>query len=166
MIQLEHLGCIRQLQHLHHRRRVTRLVVCIRIRRAWLSIGRGETGRDDGFRGQFPQARTKSDEEELPTCQSESYTSDDEDEGIDHYGLCHGVKSTIVRFQNSTRCTMPSTILDGNHTFPPFYACYLLRSKAKPNSNRTYVCTPLGPADGRSDRRQTRLVGFVNTMES
>ncbi|RSH87214.1 Slx4p interacting protein [Saitozyma podzolica] len=32
-----------------------------------------------------------------------------------------------------------STLLDGNHVFPPFYACYLLRSKATPNSNRTYV---------------------------
>lgn len=32
-----------------------------------------------------------------------------------------------------------STLLDGRHVFPPFYACYLLRSKATPNSNRTYV---------------------------
>ncbi|WVF71317.1 hypothetical protein IAT40_006120 [Kwoniella sp. CBS 6097] len=32
-----------------------------------------------------------------------------------------------------------STLLDGNHTIPPFYACYLLRSRATPKSNRTYV---------------------------
>ncbi|WWD17151.1 hypothetical protein CI109_101588 [Kwoniella shandongensis] len=32
-----------------------------------------------------------------------------------------------------------STLLDGNHVFPPFYACYLLRSKAVAKSNRTYV---------------------------
>ena len=32
-----------------------------------------------------------------------------------------------------------STLLDGRHVFPPFYACYLLRSKATTNSNRTYV---------------------------
>ncbi|KIR51021.1 structure-specific endonuclease subunit SLX1 [Cryptococcus gattii Ru294] len=32
-----------------------------------------------------------------------------------------------------------STLLDGNHVFPAFYACYLLRSKASANSNRTYV---------------------------
>ncbi|WWC89180.1 uncharacterized protein L201_004098 [Kwoniella dendrophila CBS 6074] len=32
-----------------------------------------------------------------------------------------------------------STLLDGNHSFPPFYACYLLRSKATANSNRTYT---------------------------
>ncbi|WVQ80842.1 hypothetical protein IAT38_002949 [Cryptococcus sp. DSM 104549] len=32
-----------------------------------------------------------------------------------------------------------STLLDGNHVFPPFYACYLLRSKASQKSNRTYV---------------------------
>ncbi|WVQ99550.1 hypothetical protein IAU59_006686 [Kwoniella sp. CBS 9459] len=32
-----------------------------------------------------------------------------------------------------------STLLDGNHTFPPFYACYLLRSRATVKSNRTYV---------------------------
>ncbi|TYJ54534.1 hypothetical protein B9479_004761 [Cryptococcus floricola] len=32
-----------------------------------------------------------------------------------------------------------STLLDGNHTFPALYVCYLLRSKASPQSNRTYV---------------------------
>ncbi|KAJ9099948.1 hypothetical protein QFC21_003956 [Naganishia friedmannii] len=32
-----------------------------------------------------------------------------------------------------------STLADGNHAFPPFYACYLLRSKAVENSQRTYV---------------------------
>ncbi|WVR06903.1 hypothetical protein IAU60_003939 [Kwoniella sp. DSM 27419] len=31
-----------------------------------------------------------------------------------------------------------STLLNGNHSFPKFYACYLLRSKATANSNRTY----------------------------
>jgi hypothetical protein len=30
-----------------------------------------------------------------------------------------------------------STLLDGNHAFPPLYACYLLRSKTKPNV--TYI---------------------------
>ncbi|OCF74472.1 hypothetical protein I204_04847 [Kwoniella mangroviensis CBS 8886] len=38
-----------------------------------------------------------------------------------------------------------STLLDGNHTFPSFYACYLLRSKATPNSNRTYVGSTPNP---------------------
>lgn len=32
-----------------------------------------------------------------------------------------------------------STLADGNHAFPQFYACYLLRSKATQKSNRTYV---------------------------
>lgn len=34
-----------------------------------------------------------------------------------------------------------STLLDGNHVFPPFYACYLLRSRATEKSQRTYVST-------------------------
>ncbi|WVW84080.1 structure-specific endonuclease subunit SLX1 [Kwoniella bestiolae CBS 10118] len=38
-----------------------------------------------------------------------------------------------------------STLLDGNHTFPPFYACYLLRSKATAHSNRTYVGSTPNP---------------------
>ncbi|KAK1924355.1 hypothetical protein DB88DRAFT_490085 [Papiliotrema laurentii] len=38
-----------------------------------------------------------------------------------------------------------STVLDGNHTIPPFYACYLLRSLATPNSNRTYVGSTPNP---------------------
>ncbi|WWC70140.1 uncharacterized protein I206_104087 [Kwoniella pini CBS 10737] len=38
-----------------------------------------------------------------------------------------------------------STLLNGNHTFPTFYACYLLRSKATPNSNRTYVGSTPNP---------------------
>ncbi|WVN88436.1 uncharacterized protein L203_103646 [Cryptococcus depauperatus CBS 7841] len=32
-----------------------------------------------------------------------------------------------------------STLLDGNHVFPPFYACYLLRSKETARSKRTYI---------------------------
>ncbi|KLT45404.1 hypothetical protein CC85DRAFT_269197 [Cutaneotrichosporon oleaginosum] len=32
-----------------------------------------------------------------------------------------------------------STVADGNHSYPPFYACYLLKSLATPNSQRTYV---------------------------
>jgi len=32
-----------------------------------------------------------------------------------------------------------STLLDGNHAFPKFYACYLLRSLKVPNSQKTYV---------------------------
>lgn len=36
-----------------------------------------------------------------------------------------------------------STLLDGNHVFPAFYACYLLKSKASANSNRTYVSLTL-----------------------
>ncbi|RSH86882.1 Slx4p interacting protein [Apiotrichum porosum] len=32
-----------------------------------------------------------------------------------------------------------STLAEGNHVFPPFYACYLLRSLAVLNSQRTYV---------------------------
>jgi structure-specific endonuclease subunit SLX1 len=38
-----------------------------------------------------------------------------------------------------------STLLDGRHVYPPFYACYLLRSKAVPNSNRTYVGSTPNP---------------------
>ncbi|KAL7420852.1 Slx4p interacting protein [Cryptotrichosporon argae] len=38
-----------------------------------------------------------------------------------------------------------STLLQGNHAFPPFYACYLLRSRAAPNSNRTYVGSTPNP---------------------
>jgi len=38
-----------------------------------------------------------------------------------------------------------STLLDGRHRFPQFYACYLLRSKAVPNSNRTYVGSTPNP---------------------
>jgi hypothetical protein len=47
---------------------------------------------------------------------------------------CHDLLRLLVAMSKST-----STLLDGNHVFPPFYACYLLRSKATPNSNRTYV---------------------------
>lgn len=36
-----------------------------------------------------------------------------------------------------------SSLGEDKHTFPPFYACYLLRSKAKPGSQRTYVRTAL-----------------------
>nr|XP_018262816.1 uncharacterized protein I303_04300 [Kwoniella dejecticola CBS 10117]OBR84974.1 hypothetical protein I303_04300 [Kwoniella dejecticola CBS 10117] len=38
-----------------------------------------------------------------------------------------------------------STLLNGNHVYPPFYACYLLRSKATANSNRTYVGSTPNP---------------------
>ncbi|KAK4688284.1 structure-specific endonuclease subunit SLX1, partial [Tremellales sp. Uapishka_1] len=38
-----------------------------------------------------------------------------------------------------------STLLNGNHVFPPFYACYLLRSKATSDSNRTYVGSTPNP---------------------
>ncbi|KAL1411402.1 Slx4p interacting protein [Vanrija albida] len=38
-----------------------------------------------------------------------------------------------------------STLLDGNHAFPPFYACYLLRSRATPASQRTYVGSTPNP---------------------
>ncbi|ORY32838.1 hypothetical protein BCR39DRAFT_464113 [Naematelia encephala] len=32
-----------------------------------------------------------------------------------------------------------STLLNGNHSFPPFYACYLLRSRATVTSRITYI---------------------------
>jgi structure-specific endonuclease subunit SLX1 len=38
-----------------------------------------------------------------------------------------------------------STLLNGAHVFPPFYACYLLRSRATPKSNRTYVGSTPNP---------------------
>jgi hypothetical protein len=49
-------------------------------------------------------------------------------------------------YRNGIICLVPSslyiypimsTLL--NHVVPPFYACYLLNSRATPNSNRTYV---------------------------
>lgn len=39
--------------------------------------------------------------------------------------------------ESSRRST--STLLNGRHAFPPFYACYLLKSTSTPRSNRTYV---------------------------
>ena len=33
-----------------------------------------------------------------------------------------------------------SSLMDGNHVYPTFYACYLLRSRRKPD--RTYVGDP------------------------
>ena len=68
-----------------------------------------------------------------------------------------------------------STLLDGNHTFPQFYACYLLRSRASPNSQRTYVSVyslsssreeGVGGAElrGRSGLRPTRLGGSGSIM--
>jgi hypothetical protein len=60
-----------------------------------------------------------------------------------------------------------STILDGNHAFPPFYACYLLRSRATVTSNRTYVSVDAaGLMHNRSDLRPTRQSGFGSTMAS
>lgn len=49
-----------------------------------------------------------------------------------------------------------STLLDGNHVYPPFYACYLLRSKATPNSNRTYVGARAGPRSQTTGRVYAR----------
>ena len=68
-----------------------------------------------------------------------------------------------------------STLLDGNHTYPQFYACYLLRSRASPNSQRTYVSLYSlfssreeggGEAElkGRSGLRPTRLGGSGSIM--
>lgn len=42
-----------------------------------------------------------------------------------------------------------STLISGNHVFPPHYSCYLLRSRATPDSQATYV--------GSTPRPQTRL---------
>ncbi|BEJ16365.1 hypothetical protein CspHIS471_0509700 [Cutaneotrichosporon sp. HIS471] len=38
-----------------------------------------------------------------------------------------------------------STVAEGNHSYPPFYACYLLKSLAIPNSKRTYVGSTPNP---------------------
>lgn len=46
----------------------------------------------------------------------------------------HGVSIMQVSARKTT-----STILDGNHAVPPLYVCYLLRSRATPDSRLTYV---------------------------
>jgi hypothetical protein len=46
----------------------------------------------------------------------------------------HGISIMQVSARKTT-----STILDGNHAVPPLYVCYLLRSRATPDSRLTYV---------------------------
>lgn len=41
--------------------------------------------------------------------------------------------------QATTTTTSRSTLINGNHVFPPHYSCYLLRSRATPDSQATYV---------------------------
>ena len=55
--------------------------------------------------------------------------------------------SSITNSDAETEPSRPttSTLLNGRHAFPPFYACYLLRSKATANSNRTYVGSTPNP---------------------
>lgn len=62
-----------------------------------------------------------------------------------------------------------STLADGNHAVPPFYACYLLRSRATPRTQRTYVGCGLeteAGADNRSALLLIHLVASGSTMAS
>jgi structure-specific endonuclease subunit SLX1 len=56
-----------------------------------------------------------------------------------------------------------STLLDGNHAFPPLYACYLLRSKTRPNV--TYIGSSPDPPRRLRQHNGEITQGAVSTMK-